>query len=108
MATPTALSSPRFLGAEEQHWTPLHALARLSKLGRFLVPALLIHVSLASGPKHGRALTEDGEAIAGVRLAPGTLYGALARLEARGLIEALPTDEGRRPYRLAGAGAATP
>jgi DNA-binding PadR family transcriptional regulator len=38
--------------------------------------------------------------LAGVRLGPGTLYGALARLEARGLIEPLPLEERRRPYRL--------
>ena len=33
----------------------------------------------------------------------GTLYGALARLERRGLIEALEPEDRRRPYRLTGA-----
>ena len=42
--------------------------------------------------------------MARVRLGPGTLYGALARLEARGLIEALPDEERRRPYQLTGLG----
>jgi DNA-binding PadR family transcriptional regulator len=61
--------------------------------------------SLAEGPKHGYAITRDVKEIAGVKLGPGTLYGALARLEDRGLIEALTSDDRRRPYRLTGSGA---
>jgi len=61
--------------------------------------------SLADGPKHGYALTKDVEQFAGVRLAPGTLYEALSRLESQGLIEALEAEERRRPYRLTAAGA---
>jgi DNA-binding PadR family transcriptional regulator len=68
-------------------------------------PGLLILSSLAEGAKHGYAITKDVEEVAGVRLGPGTLYGALARLEERGLIEALPADDRRRPYRLTAAGA---
>ena len=68
-------------------------------------PATLILSSLADGAKHGWALTKDVEEFAGVRLAPGTLYEALNRLEGRGLIEALPSDDRRRPYRLTAAGA---
>jgi DNA-binding PadR family transcriptional regulator len=60
--------------------------------------------SLADGPKHGYAIISDVEQLAGVRLGPGTLYGALARLESNGLIESLPADDRRRPYRLTGAG----
>jgi DNA-binding PadR family transcriptional regulator len=41
----------------------------------------------------------------GVRLGPGTLYGAISRLEQEGLIEALPAEERRRPYRLSAQGA---
>jgi len=67
-------------------------------------PSLLIMTSLASGPKHGYGLFQDIESFAGQRLGPGTLYGAIARLEERGLIEAM-TPEGRtRPYRLTTAG----
>ena len=62
--------------------------------------------SLAEGPKHGYAITLDVESLAGVRLGPGTLYGALSRLEEKGLIEALPAEDRRRPYRLTGAGSA--
>jgi DNA-binding PadR family transcriptional regulator len=33
------------------------------------------------------------------------LYGALARLETKGLIEALPAEQRRHPYRLTALGA---
>lgn len=72
--------------------------------GRSTDPGLLVLTSLADGPKHGYAITQDIEQLAGVRLGPGTLYGALARLEAKGLIESLPAEDRRRPYRLTGAG----
>jgi DNA-binding PadR family transcriptional regulator len=68
-------------------------------------PAMLILTSLSSGPKHGHALLQDIESFAGVRLGPGTLYGAITRLEERGLIEPLAADDRRRPYRLTAAGA---
>ena len=78
--------------------------AELNDFGRFSEPALLILVSLAAGPRHGYSMTEDIEAIAGVRLGPGTLYGALARVEARGLIEPLKSEDRRNPYRLTALG----
>jgi len=77
----------------------------LAGFGRYAGPATLILSSLADGAKHGYALTKDVESFAGVRLSPGTLYEALARLEAQGLIEAVETDDRRRPYRLTAAGA---
>jgi DNA-binding PadR family transcriptional regulator len=76
----------------------------LEDFGRFAEPALLILISLASGPKHGYAMTEDIEHIADVRLGPGTLYGAVARLESRGLIEPLESEDRRNPYRLTALG----
>ena len=78
----------------------------LADLGRFSEPGLLILVSLSGGPKHGYAIMDDIESLRGVRLGPGTLYGALARLERRELIEALANDDRRRPYRLTARGAA--
>jgi DNA-binding PadR family transcriptional regulator len=69
-------------------------------------PGLLVLSSLAEGPKHGYAITSDVEEVAGVRLGPGTLYGALSRLEQKGLIEALPAEDRRRPYRLTSEGSA--
>ncbi len=74
--------------------------------GRYAGAATLILASLADGAKHGYALTKDVEAFSGVRLAPGTLYEALGRLEGQGLIEALESDDRRRPYQLTAAGAA--
>lgn len=76
----------------------------LSTLGRFSEPALLILISLADGAKHGYAMTRDIQRVSGQRLGPGTLYGAIARLEERGWIEPLPAEERRRPYKLTGAG----
>jgi DNA-binding PadR family transcriptional regulator len=76
----------------------------LADLGRFSEPALLILISLADGPKHGYAMTQDIAAVSGQKLGPGTLYGAIARLEARKWIEPLPADDRRRPYRLTAAG----
>ena len=76
----------------------------LAALGRFSEPALYILISLADGPKHGYAMTQDIESVSGQTLGPGTLYGAIARLEARMWIEPLPAEDRRRPYRLTVAG----
>lgn len=73
-------------------------------LGRFTEPGLLILVSLANGPKHGYAMIEDIRALAGTTLGPGTLYGALARLERLGHIEAIASTDRRVPYRLTAMG----
>jgi DNA-binding PadR family transcriptional regulator len=67
--------------------------------------AQLVLVSLAEGPKHGYAITQDIARFAGRTLRPGTLYGAIARLESWGYIEALAGDERRRPYRITSRGA---
>jgi DNA-binding PadR family transcriptional regulator len=75
------------------------------RLGTYAGPATLILSSLAEGPKHGYALIKDVAEFAGVELRPGTLYGALTRLEDQGLIEALPGEARRKPYQLTGTGA---
>jgi DNA-binding PadR family transcriptional regulator len=67
-------------------------------------PPILILMSLAVGPKHGHALLKDIDEFAGVKLGPGALYGAITRLEERGLIEALESDDRRRPYRITAQG----
>jgi DNA-binding PadR family transcriptional regulator len=67
-------------------------------------PSVLILTSLASGPKHGYALARDIESFAGVTLGPGTLYGAISRLDERGLIEPAGNEQGRRPYRITASG----
>jgi DNA-binding PadR family transcriptional regulator len=61
-------------------------------------------VSLAGGPKHGYAIMDDIEQLSGIRFGPGTLYGALARLENLGLIESLPAQDRRLPYQLTRTG----
>ncbi|GCE30110.1 PadR family transcriptional regulator [Dictyobacter alpinus] len=75
-------------------------------LGRFSDPPILILASLAGSPKHGYAIMEDIEAFAGVHLGPGTLYGAIARLETQGFIKPLPAEDRRRPYCLTATGIA--
>lgn len=77
----------------------------LRGMGRFSEPALLLLISLAAGEKHGYAMMEDIKENYGVALGPGTLYGALARLEESGLIEPIPSTDRRQPYRLTPDGA---
>ena len=67
---------------------------------------LLVLVSLSNGPKHGYAIQSDINSFAGLRLGPGTLYGAIARLERDGAVEALGEDDRRRPYKLTRSGRA--
>jgi DNA-binding PadR family transcriptional regulator len=79
---------------------------RLSELGRFSEPGLFVLISLAGGPKHGYAIQEDIAEFTGDRPGPGTLYGAIGRLESRGLIEALAPEDRRKPYQLTESGRA--
>lgn len=67
-------------------------------------PTLLVLASLAEGEKHGYGMMEDIQRFAGIRLGPGTLYGAITRLEERGWIRPLESDDRRRPYAITGAG----
>ena len=78
----------------------------VGELGRANEPAVLILTSLASGPKHGYALAKDIEGFAGVTLGPGTLYGAITRLEEGGFIEPAGEEQRRRPYRITASGRA--
>lgn len=73
-------------------------------IGHYSDPPLLVLASLANGPKHGHAMIEDIASICGTRLGPGTLYGAIARLEQSGWIEPLPPEDRRRPYRITAEG----
>ena len=77
---------------------------KFDDLGRFADPSVLILTSLSDGSKHGYAIMTDVAAFSGVRMEPGTLYGALSRLEKRGWIRPLDTDERRRPYQITAAG----
>ena len=79
-------------------------------LGRFADPSLLILTSLSDGPKHGYAIMTDITAFSGVGMEPGTLYGALSRLERRGWIRPLAPASAaarmRSPRRPGGPGRA--
>src|ERR1700683_4778669 len=66
-------------------------------------PWLLVLTSLADGPRHGYAIMTDIAAFSGVRMEPGTLYGALSRLERRGWVRPLAAAGGRRPYEITAA-----
>jgi DNA-binding PadR family transcriptional regulator len=71
-----------------------------ARLGHYSDPPMLVLASLANGPKHGHAMIEDIVRLCGTRLGPGTLYGAISRLEQQGWIEPLPPEERRQPYRI--------
>ena len=67
-------------------------------------PTLLVLSSLAEGDKHGYAMMQDVEIFAGIRLGPGTLYGAITRLEEHGWIRPTGTKDRRQPYAITAAG----
>ena len=69
-------------------------------------PTILVLSSLAGGDKHGYAMMVDIEHFAGVRLGPGTLYGAITRLEENGWIRPVTSGskDRRQPYTITGAG----
>jgi len=69
-------------------------------------PAFLLLAALARGPQHGYGIMTDVERISGgrVKLRTGTLYAALDRVAAEGLVEAdreeVVDGRLRRYYRL--------
>lgn len=69
---------------------------------------LLVLTVLAGGPRHGYAINAAIEELTGSRLGPGSLYGALTRLEARGLIQpasdAVDGQERHRTMQITDAG----
>jgi DNA-binding PadR family transcriptional regulator len=76
----------------------------IAEAGHYSDPPLLVLATLADGPKHGHAMIEDIVALSGTRLGPGTLYGAIARLEQQGWIKPLEAEERRQPYKITAAG----
>lgn len=65
---------------------------------------MLVLTVLADGPLHGYAINTAIKELTGRRLGPGSLYGALARLEAKRLIEPLPEQGRQRALRLTPTG----
>ena len=70
------------------------------KKNRFSEPSLLILISLAEKNRHGYAIMEDIENHYDIQLGPGTLYGAISRLEKAGYISALESQDRKKPYKL--------
>lgn len=77
------------------------------RFGRFGETAMWILVALRRGPRNVVRLLDDVRALDG-RVGPGTLYGAVARLERLALIEATTNGNGRPAYRLTEQGSAAP
>lgn len=75
------------------------------RFGRFGETAMWILVALRDGPRNIVRLLDDVRALDG-RVGPGTLYGAVARLERLALIETTTSGNDRRAYRLTEHGAA--
>lgn len=67
---------------------------------------VLVLCALTDGPLHGYAINTAIDELTGERLGPGSLYGALARLEAKGLVESLDGEGRQRPVRITEAGSA--
>ncbi|GBQ00233.1 hypothetical protein SSP531S_16470 [Streptomyces spongiicola] len=65
---------------------------------------MLVLCALADGPLHGYAINAAIEQVSGHRLGPGSLYGALARLEAKQLVMPLEEKGRQRPFCLTPAG----
>lgn len=76
----------------------------VSSTDRFSEPTLFILISLAEGNKHGYAIMEDIEDSYDIRIGPGTLYGAISRMEKLKFIEALPSEGRRKPYQITSEG----
>jgi len=72
----------------------------LAKKSKFSEPALFILISLAEEDRHGYAIMEDIEESYDIKLGPGTLYGAIARLEKAGYISAIESQDRKKPYKL--------
>jgi len=79
----------------------------LDQFGRFARPAKQVLSALMNGPRTPYAIRGEANVRCGVDLGPGTLFGTIARLERRALIEVVPTQAAPRAYRLTALGAAT-
>ncbi len=109
--TANTLESPQLNGVDYYDFRSSMLRARgggvmpSKRLGRTQDPTVLVLTSLTGGSKHGYSLIKDIEQMSGVSYGPGTLYGVLARLEQEGLVEPLPSEDRRRPYRITATGA---
>ena len=65
---------------------------------------LLILTALAAEPMHGHGIRDEVEQLSGRAVGPGTLYGAISRLEDDDLIRPLAPHGRRKLYQMTGAG----
>ena len=84
--------------------------AVLDDRARTIVPlspvAYHVLLALADRNRHGLGIADQVEAATGghIALGPGTLYGAITRLEERGWIRAVAAKDRRQPYTITAAG----
>ncbi|MBW9156941.1 PadR family transcriptional regulator [Clostridium tagluense] len=76
----------------------------MSSIERFSEPTLFILISLAESNKHGYAIMEDIEISYDIKIGPGTLYGAISRIEKLKYIESVPSKDRRKPYQITSEG----
>lgn len=77
---------------------------RQPALGRFSELALLLLSCVQSSPKDGQAIREELQQVHGLCLEPGTLWGALSRLEEQGWVEPLKPRVRDCAYHLTAVG----
>jgi DNA-binding PadR family transcriptional regulator len=75
--------------------------------GRYARPARQVVTVLTAGPRVPTAIRREIGSRCGDDIGPGTLFGTLARLERRALIEVVPAPSAPRAYRLTALGATT-
>jgi DNA-binding PadR family transcriptional regulator len=67
---------------------------------------LLILTALAAEAMHGHRMQLEVTELSGRPIGPGTLYGAIDRLERDGFVRPLPAEGRRKPYELTERGRA--
>ena len=80
--------------------TPNVSSKKHAKKSRFSDLQLLILASVSKAPKHGHAILKDLAASYRTKLGPGALYGAIARLEGKRLVTALPRAGRKQEYQI--------
>jgi DNA-binding PadR family transcriptional regulator len=71
------------------------------RFGRYAEASLWILATLLESPRSTQGLVAELRYRPG-RIGPGTLFGAIARLEAAALVDRVVTPDGSVHYRLAG------
>jgi DNA-binding PadR family transcriptional regulator len=79
--------------------------ASVGRLGRYVEPAIWVLVALDGGPRTAVGLLDGVRSLDGP-IGPGTLFGAIARLEHLRLVDSGLSDDGRRAYHRTASGAA--